>query len=65
MTTDGSIGGVSSSLEEPAELGVNAIHPLRENVEDVTVADLGEEVGVPSIRGRAEKRLGGGPEKMG
>lgn len=64
MVTDGSLlCGVSSSLEEdPAEPGVNV---LRENLEGVGAADLGEEVEVLLIGGRPRPHLGaGGPEEM-
>lgn len=65
MTYGSVFCAVSSSLDDPAELGVNTILPLRENVEGVTRADLGEEVGVLSIRERLRRpRLSGGPEEM-
>lgn len=62
--TDGSLlCVVSSSLEEdPAEPGVNG---LRENVEWVAVADLGEEVEALLICGPPRPHLGGGgPEEI-
>lgn len=64
--TEGSIlRAISSSLEEPAELGVNAIVPLRVYVEEVAVADLGGEgAGVLLLRRRPRPRLSGGPEEM-
>lgn len=43
--TDGSVRrATSSSLEDPAEVGVNLTGPLRVDVEGVAVTDLGGEV---------------------
>lgn len=61
--TDGSLlCAVPGFLEEPAGPGVDG---LRENAEEVAVADMGEEVGVLLIRGTPRFRLDkGGPEEM-
>lgn len=63
MTYGSILRGVSTSLEDPAELGVNGIFPLRTDVEGVTRAGAGEVLDVLLILGRL-RPTGKGPEEI-
>lgn len=51
MTAGSVLRGISGSIKDPAELGVNIIVPLRDDVRGVAAADTAGEDGVLSIRG--------------